>query len=163
ADLMRARLPLRHFDGVYSRFGLMFVSDVGRALTVLRAVLKPGGRAAFAVWGPLDRNPLSRCSAELSRALLDEPLPSPQAGPHPLRLGRRGLLARLLAGAGFGHVGTAGVRTTLVFGSEEECLRAYIGFPNPLRDLYLSRASRDRARMRARLLRGIRRFRSGPI
>jgi len=162
ADLLRARLPARGYDAVFSRFGLMFVADIPGALLLLRASLKPGGRAAFAVWGPLARNPWSRLNTDLMRAFGDTPPPPPEAGPHPLRLGRRGLLARLLRSAGFRRVATVGVRTSLVFGSEAECLRLYLGLPNPLRDLYLSRSSRDRARMRTRLLRSIRRFRSGP-
>ena len=163
ADLMRARLPARGYHGILSRFGLMFVADIPRALLVLRAALKPGGRAAFAVWGPLSRNPWSQLNTDLIRAFGDSPPPPPESGPHPLRLGRPGLLARLMRGAGFRHVATAGVHTSLVFGSEAECLRFYLGLPNPLRDLYLSRSSRTRARMRSRLLRSIRRFRSGPL
>ena len=163
ADLLRARLPARGYDAIFSRFGLMFAADIPRALRVLRAALKPGGRAAFAVWGPLFRNPWSRLTTDLLRAFADSPPPPPEAGPHPLRLGRPGLLARLMRGAGFRHVATAGVRTSLVFGSEADGLRFYLGLPNPLRDLYLSRSSRTRARMRTRLLRSIRRFRSGPL
>src|SRR5262245_41492176 len=162
ADLLRARLPARRYDGVFSRFGLMFAADIPRALAALRAALKPGGRAAFAVWGPLARNPWSQLNTDLTRAFSDQPPLPPEAGPHPLRLGRPGLLARLLRGAGFRRVTTVGVRTSLVLGSQEEFLRLYLGLPNPLRDLYLSRSSRDRARMRTRLLRSIRRFRSGP-
>jgi len=37
-----------------------------------------------------------------------------------------------------------------------------LGYPNPLRDIYLSLTRRDQGRMRERFARGIRRFRSGP-
>jgi len=163
SDLMRARLPQRRYDGVYSRFGLMFAADIPRALENLRAALRPGGRAAFAVWGPLARNPWSRLSYEAMRPFQKTLPPPPEAGPHPMRLGRKGLLPRLMRRAGFRNIATVGVRTSLVFASDLECLRLYIGFPNPVQDLYLSLPDRDRARLRARMLRGIRRFRSGPI
>lgn len=45
-------LPFREatFDCVTCRFGLMFFPDVQRALEGIHAVLRPGGRAVFAVW-----------------------------------------------------------------------------------------------------------------
>jgi ubiquinone/menaquinone biosynthesis C-methylase UbiE len=37
------------------RFGVMFFSDAQRALAELRRVLKPGARACFAAWGPMEQ------------------------------------------------------------------------------------------------------------
>jgi SAM-dependent methyltransferase len=148
---------------VVSRFGLMFVADPARALASLHRALKPGGRAAFAVWGPLRRNPIAALSADLTREFLGQPPPAPERGPHPLRFGRRGALADLMRSAGFRAVRASGVRVPTVHGSAEECMAMYLGFPNPLRDLYLSLPARDRARMRARFLGGVRRFRSGAV
>ncbi len=163
ADVGRARLPAARYHGVVSRFGLMFVADIPRALITLRAALRPGGRAAFAVWGPMSRNPISRLSVDATRPFMKEPPPSPESGPHPLRLGRRGALAGMMRQAGFKAVTSVGVRAPYVYGSEEEFLAMQLGYPNPLRDLYLSLSRRDQERMRARFARGIRRFRSGPV
>jgi ubiquinone/menaquinone biosynthesis C-methylase UbiE len=44
-------------DGVLCRFGLMLMPEPDRALTGARRVLRPGGRLAYAAWGPPDRNP----------------------------------------------------------------------------------------------------------
>jgi SAM-dependent methyltransferase len=163
ADLGRARLARAHYHGVVSRFGLMFVEDIPRALGILRAALRPRGRAVFAVWGPMGRNPTSRLSAEATRPFLKAPPPKPECGPHPLRLGRRGALAALMRQAGFRDVKAVGVKAPYVYGNEEEFLAMQLGYPNPLRDIYLSLTRRDRKRMRERFARGIRRFRSGPI
>ncbi len=43
------------FDLATCRFGVMFFSDAKRALTELRRVLKPGARACFAAWGPMEQ------------------------------------------------------------------------------------------------------------
>jgi SAM-dependent methyltransferase len=45
------------FDAVTCRLGLMFSEDVQATLAEVRRVLKPGGRAAFVVWGT-PRQPL---------------------------------------------------------------------------------------------------------
>lgn len=163
ADLGRTRLPGTRYHGVVSRFGIMFVPDIPRALEMLRAALRPGGRAAFAVWGPMSRNPVSRVSLDAARPFMKEPPPSPESGPHPLRLGRRGALAGMMRQAGFKDVASTGVRAPYVYGSEEEFVAMQLGYPNPLRDLYLTLSPRDRVRMRARFARGIRRYRSGPV
>ena len=54
-----ARLPFPEasFDGVVSLHTLETMSDRGGALSELRRVVRPGGRLAVAVWGPLDQNP----------------------------------------------------------------------------------------------------------
>lgn len=44
-------------DAVLSRFGLMLVPAQEQAMAEIRRVLRPGGRLAYATWGPPDRNP----------------------------------------------------------------------------------------------------------
>jgi SAM-dependent methyltransferase len=56
-DAERIDLPDGSVDGVLSRFGLMLVSGQERAVAEVRRVLRPGGRFAYATWGPPDRNP----------------------------------------------------------------------------------------------------------
>ena len=65
--------------------------------------------------------------------------------------------------AGFRDVTEVGVRAPFVYADEDEFLAQQLGFPNPLRDLYLSLSLRDQKRMRERFARGIRRYRSGPV
>ncbi len=45
------------FDGVVSQFSLMFFMDQKQAIREMIRVLKPGGRLAVAVWGPLEKTP----------------------------------------------------------------------------------------------------------
>lgn len=95
-----ARLPLEEggFDGVTCRFGIMFCPDVAAALAECRRVLRPGGRAAFMVWGPRDDNTLFR---ELTAAL-DEALGPGSDDMAPLfRFAAEGSLARVMRQAGF--------------------------------------------------------------
>jgi ubiquinone/menaquinone biosynthesis C-methylase UbiE len=56
-DLERIDEPDGSYDVVLCREGLMLVPDPARAAGEIRRVLRPGGRAALAVWGPRERNP----------------------------------------------------------------------------------------------------------
>src|SRR5215470_422814 len=49
--------PDKSFDAVVSQFGLMFFADRAGALREMWRVLRPGGRLALAVWGPLEATP----------------------------------------------------------------------------------------------------------
>jgi ubiquinone/menaquinone biosynthesis C-methylase UbiE len=56
-DAAHIDLPDASVDGVLSRFGLMLIPGQKRAIAEVRRVLRPGGRFAYATWGPPDRNP----------------------------------------------------------------------------------------------------------
>lgn len=58
ADMLTLPFAAASFDAVTCRFGVMFVPDVAAALADIRRVLRPGGRAAFMVWGPCADNAL---------------------------------------------------------------------------------------------------------
>jgi ubiquinone/menaquinone biosynthesis C-methylase UbiE len=51
ADAHDLHFPDRRFDRVTSRFGLVFFANVASALREMHRVLRPGGKAAFLVWG----------------------------------------------------------------------------------------------------------------
>lgn len=90
-DAQDIDLPDASVDGVLSRFGLMLVPDPERVFAEIRRVLRPGGRLAYGVWGPFDRNPwltaLVGAMLEYGHALPGDPhgpggvfsLPSPDA------------------------------------------------------------------------------------
>ena len=56
-DVTQIDLPDGSVDAVVSRFGLMLVPEQEQAMREIRRVLRPGGRLAFATWGPPERNP----------------------------------------------------------------------------------------------------------
>jgi ubiquinone/menaquinone biosynthesis C-methylase UbiE len=63
ADAEALPFPSHRFDVVTCRFGIMFCPNAGQAFREIARVLKPGGRAAFIVWGPFDQNPyFTSCS-----------------------------------------------------------------------------------------------------
>src|SRR5262249_49755777 len=56
-DAQALELPDCSVGPVLSRFGVMLAPDPARVVREARRVLRDGGRLAYAVWGPPDRNP----------------------------------------------------------------------------------------------------------
>jgi SAM-dependent methyltransferase len=107
------------YDVVLCREGLMFATDHARAAAEIRRVLRPGGRAAIAVWATRERNPWLGLVFDAVGAQIGRPVPPPGM-PTPFGLGAPGQLAGLLAGAGFGDVRVEEVSVPLRAGSFEE-------------------------------------------
>jgi SAM-dependent methyltransferase len=93
-------LPVASIDVALCRWGYMLMADPATALSETRRVLRPGGRAALAVWDAVEHNPWALLPAgELVERGLSPP---PQEGsPGPFALGSRATLTGLLEEAGF--------------------------------------------------------------
>lgn len=102
SDAQQLPFPDNQFDLATSRFGVMFFSDVERALRELHRVLKPGARACFAVWGPQDQ-PYFSASIGIVHRHIGGPLIAPD-GPNPFRFARPGSLSEALRNSGFPNV-----------------------------------------------------------
>lgn len=91
------------YQRLSSRFGVMFFDEPLRAFSNLARWLVPGGRFAFAVWGPLPANPWMHCLREVVAELVELPPPQPDA-PGPFRYADAERFCALLNQAGFSEV-----------------------------------------------------------
>jgi SAM-dependent methyltransferase len=91
------------FDKVLCREALMLVADPTAAAREARRVLRPGGRAVFAVWGPPAANPWLSALLDAIGSQLGSPVPPPGM-PGPFALSEDGALANVLAAGGFQDV-----------------------------------------------------------
>ncbi len=77
------------FDTVISRFCLMFLPEIPKALKEMARVLKPGGYVAAAVWSAPDKNPFVRIPIDVIKTITPLPPPDPEA-PGIFRLAKPG-------------------------------------------------------------------------
>lgn len=94
------------FDAATCHFGAMFFPDLPAGLAGIRRVLKPGARAAFAGWGPIEENShLRPFFGILARHLGPRPLPdNPSEAPWPMRFAIPGTLSAGLEAAGYDDI-----------------------------------------------------------
>jgi SAM-dependent methyltransferase len=110
------------FDAVLSRATLMFLPEVAGTLQRLFGFLRPGGRLAASVWGPVTAVQFAAAFPVVARELQ---LPPPPPGrPGAFSLGDPERLAGLVSEAGFRDVETGTV--SVVF--ETDSPEAFTGF-----------------------------------
>lgn len=99
ADVHQLPFPDAAFDRVTSRCGVMFFSDLPRALGELHRVLKPDGRIALLAWGPFEQPYFEAMAGTVLKMVPGTELPGSVRTM--FRFGRQGLLAAALSEAGF--------------------------------------------------------------
>jgi ubiquinone/menaquinone biosynthesis C-methylase UbiE len=147
-------LPDASFDIALCALGLMYVPDAVAALREMRRVLRPGGRAVAAVWGPRHR-----CGWAEIFPIVESRVQS-DVCPMFFQLGVGDCLAGTLEKAGYRDVTAECVSTLLHYESAEDaCGAAFAGGPVALAYSRFDRTTRDAAH--AEYLASIERWRSG--
>jgi ubiquinone/menaquinone biosynthesis C-methylase UbiE len=136
-DLERIDQPDASYDLVLCREGLMFAPDPARAAREIGRVLRPGGRAEIAVWGPRERNPWLGVVLDSASAQFGHPVPPPGV-PGPFSLADADELAALLAAADLIDVTVDEVPVPMSVGSFEEWWTRTTALAGPLAKLLAS-------------------------
>jgi enediyne biosynthesis protein CalE5 len=118
-ELERIDEPDASYDVVLCREGLMFALEPDRAVAEIRRVLRPGGRAAIAVWAARERNPWLGVMMDVVSAHTGAPVPPPGI-PGPFSLGDAGALRRLFDDVGWADVWVGALAVPLRTASFDE-------------------------------------------
>jgi len=115
ADMATAALPEAPYDRLVSRFGMLFFEDQLAAFSNLLSWLAPGGRFAFAAWGPHAENPWMTEVRDATAEAVDLPAPDPD-GPGGFRYADADKFLRLLERAGFAQLAVSDWRGSFSIG-----------------------------------------------
>jgi SAM-dependent methyltransferase len=123
ADMGTMAPPEPAYERLISRLGVMFFNEPPAAFANLRRWLVPGGRIAFAVWGPVEDNAwMTATRAAVAEAI--ELAPIDPSAPGPFRYGDVVSLVSLLRRAGFVDVTVTDWRQALPIGDRLPALDA---------------------------------------
>ena len=123
------------FDAVLSRFCLMFLPDLLKALGEIARVLKAGGYLAAAVWSTPDKNPFLRIPLDTIKQFIELPPPDPDA-PGLFRLAKPGDLAALARDAGLLFVSEEEFTAEVRFASSRDYYDSLMDMAAPLQNLF---------------------------
>jgi SAM-dependent methyltransferase len=115
------------FDAATCHFGAMFFPDLPAGLASIRRVLKPGARAGFAGWGPMEDNShLRPFFGTLAKHLGPRPMPEkPREAPWPMRFAEAGTLSAGLEAAGYEDVREEQPRLDMLWPGPPETLLTF--------------------------------------
>jgi ubiquinone/menaquinone biosynthesis C-methylase UbiE len=147
-------VPDEAFDVALCALGLMYVPDVPAALTEMRRVLRPGGRTVTAVWGAR-----AHCGWADIFPIVESRVKS-DVCPMFFQLGTGQSLQLALEAAGFGHVVSDRITTTLHYATADEAAdAAFAG--GPVAMAYSRFDDHTRRAARAEYIASIERYRVG--
>lgn len=104
ADAQTHAFEADSFDGVFSRFGVMFFADPTAAFVNIRRALKPSGRLAFVCWRAPAENPIMTLPMAAALAHLPAPAPPEPGAPGPFAFADPDRMRAILGAAGFAEI-----------------------------------------------------------
>jgi ubiquinone/menaquinone biosynthesis C-methylase UbiE len=139
------------FDAVTSRFCLMFLPEIPKALGEIARVLKPGAYLAAAVWASPDKNPYLRISMDVIKQLIELPPPDPEA-PGIFRLAKPGDLAAIAQQAGLLPLADEEVTAEVVFPSARDYYSSLMDLAAPLQNLLATLSASQKSEAEHRII-----------
>lgn len=133
------------FDAVISRFCLMFLPDVPKAVKETARVLKAGRWFSAMVWSSAERNPAVGLSMAAVKQVIDVPPPVPGA-PGIFRLAKAGELAEMVQEAGLDNV-------------SEQYYTSLMEIAAPIQNLMAPLSEQQRQEVKRLILKGASRYR----
>ncbi|MBH0200718.1 MAG: methyltransferase domain-containing protein [Nitrospira sp.] len=137
------------FDAVTTRFCLMFLPEIPKAVAEIVRVLRPGSWVAAAVWSAPDKNPYLKIPMDIIKQFIELPPPDP-AAPGIFRLAKPGDLAGMLQQAGLADISEQQFFGDVRFAAPDEYFSSLMDIAAPIQNLWakLSPAQQTEARQR---------------
>ncbi len=148
------------FDAVTTRFCLMFLPEVPKAIAEIARVLKPNTWVAAAVWSAPERNPYLKTPIDVIKQFIELPPPDP-AAPGIFRLAKPNELADMLQQAGMVHISEQEFLGDVRFSSADEYFSSLMDIAAPIQNLWAKLVPPQQSQAKQQILQMAERYRMG--
>ncbi len=159
-DVSSLPLEAGSVDAITSRFCLMFLPDIPKAVAEIARVLKPGGWVAAAVWSAPDNNPSIGLPMAAIKQVITVPPPDPTA-PGIFRLAKPGELAGLFRQAGLTDVTDHEFLGEWSYASADEYYTSLMEIAAPVQNLMANLSDTQRQEVRRLVLQAASQYQRG--
>ena len=159
-DVTTLPFEAESFDAVTTRFCLMFLPAIPKAVAEIARVLKPDTWIAAAVWSAPERNPYLKIPIDVIKQFIELPPPDPSA-PGIFRLAKPGDLAGMLQQAGFADISEQEFLGDVQFSAEEDYFSSLMDIAAPIQNLWAKLSPVQQPEARQRILQTAGRYRKG--
>lgn len=150
------------FDAVITRFCLMFLPEIPKAIAEIARVLKSDGWMAAAVWSVPDNNPYLKIPMDVIKQFVELPPSDPEA-PGIFRLAKHGDLAGLLQQAGFIDVSEQEFLGEVRFAAEEDYYSSLMDIAAPIQNLWAKLGPTQQTEAKQRIIHTAGQYRKGSV
>ncbi|WHZ24476.1 MAG: Methyltransferase type 11 [Nitrospira sp.] len=146
------------FDAVISRFCLMFLPEIPKALKEILRVLKPGGYVAAAVWSAPEKNPFIRIPMDVIKTITPLPPPNPEA-PGIFRLAKSGDLAGMMERVGLAPLSDDEFTAEVTYATAEEFFRSMMDIAAPIQNLFATLTPEQKTEAERGIVKAVKEYR----
>ncbi len=139
------------FDAVTTRFCLMFLPDIPKAVTEIARILKPDTWMAAAVWSAPEKNPYLKIPIDIIKQFIELPPPDP-AAPGIFRLAKPGELAAMLPQSGFVDISEQEFLGDVRFAETGEYFSSLMDIAAPIQNLWAKLNPTQQTEARQRIM-----------
>ena len=150
------------FDAVTTRFCLMFLPEIPKAVTEIARILKPNTWLAAAVWSAPDKNPYLKIPIDIIKQFIEISPPDPTA-PGIFRLAKPGELAGMLQQAGFTDISEHEFLGDVQFSAAEEYFSSLMDIAAPIQNLWAKLSSTQQTEARGNIIQTAGQYRKGSV
>lgn len=148
------------FDAVLTRFCLMFLPEIPKAVAEIARVLKPNTWVAAAVWSAPDKNPYLKIPIDVIKQFIELPPPDPSA-PGIFRLAKPGELATMLQQAKFIDVSDYEFVSDVRCRAADDYFSSLMDIAAPIQNLWAKLSPAQQQEARTRIVETAEQYRKG--
>ncbi len=146
------------FDAITTRFCLMFLPEIPKAVAEIVRVLKPNTWVASAVWSAPEKNPYLKIPIDAIKQFIELPPPDP-AAPGIFRLAKPNELADMLQQAGMVDVSEQEFLSDVRFAAADEYFSSLMDIAAPIQNLWATLTSPQQSEAKQQILQTAERYR----